>query len=163
MAASFPTSVRAFSTKVNVVDTIDASHPNTVQEEIIAIESVIGTDPATSTAPSSGGTFTSSITDFVTIKDRLANIETGIVADTHTQYVKIVGGSTITSSANSVVGLIVKGASGQSANLQEWKNNSNSVVGSITAAGDLTVTNVNADNVSAIAQSVVNHFLLGGM
>jgi hypothetical protein len=163
MAATFPTSVRSFSTKVNVVDTVDASHPNSVQEEVIAIESVLGTDPATSTAPSSSGTFTSSINDFVTIKARLANIETGIVADTHTQYVKIVGGSTITSSTNSVVGLIVKGASGQTANLQEWKNNTNSVVGSITAAGELTVTNVTANNISAIEQSVVSQLLFGGM
>jgi hypothetical protein len=103
MAASYPATIRAFTTKVNVVDLIDATDPNYLQEEVVAIETILGVTPSLSTAPSSGGTFTATATTFATVSARLANIETGIVADTHTQYLKKVDASVTTASTSSGV------------------------------------------------------------
>lgn len=49
-------------------------------------------------------------------------------------------GRTITADAAATKALIVKGASGQSANLQEWQNNGGSALAFITAGGNMTVT-----------------------
>ena len=160
MAASYPTSVRSFTTKVNVVDIIQAADPNSLQEEVIAVESVLGTSPSLATAAVESG-WANTATDYTTVKERLANIEKGIVADTHTQYVKKVGGSTITSSTNSVIGLVVKGAVSQSANLQEWQNSDGDVVAFVDALGNFTATNVTGGGSGA--DSVLTNFMLGGM
>lgn len=103
MPASYPSSIRVFSTKVNITDIVDASHPNSVQEEVVAIQTTLGVLPATSTTPSASGTFTATSTAYATLNQRLANIETGIVADTHTQYVKKVDGTVTTASTSSAV------------------------------------------------------------
>ena len=103
MVASYPSSVRVFTTKVNITEIIDASHPNEIQEEVVAIQTALGTVPATSTTPSSTGTFIATSTAFANLTARLANIETGIVADTHTQYIKRVNGTVTTASTSSGV------------------------------------------------------------
>lgn len=100
MPASYPSSVRVFSTKVNITDIVDASHPNTVQEEVVAIQTVLGTLPNVSTTPNPAGTFQATSTSFSTLNARLANIETGIVADTHTQYPKRENGTVTTASTS---------------------------------------------------------------
>lgn len=103
MVASYPSSIRVFTTKVNVTEIIDASHPNSVQEEVVAIQTALGTNPATSTTPSSSGTFIATSTAFNNVAARLANLEIGVVADTHTQYVKKVDGAVTTASTASGV------------------------------------------------------------
>lgn len=50
MPASFPTTVKTFTTKTNNVDTIDASHINDIQDEVNAVETLLGADSARSTA-----------------------------------------------------------------------------------------------------------------
>lgn len=155
MAASYPTSVRAFTSKVDVIDVIQAADPNSLQEEVVAIESAIGTSPATATAATASG-WANTATDYVTLTARLANIEKGIVADSHTQYVKNTGGSTINNSSSSIVGLTVKGASGQTARLQEWQNSSGTVLAYIDASGNLV-------SASQVVETYNNAFLLGGM
>lgn len=46
MAADFPTSVKTFTTKTNDVDTIDASHVNDLQDEVNAVETLLGASSA---------------------------------------------------------------------------------------------------------------------
>lgn len=46
MAASYPGSVKSFTTKTNYVDLVDASHVNDLQDEVVAIETELGTDVA---------------------------------------------------------------------------------------------------------------------
>jgi len=162
MTATYPASIVSYTTKVNVVDTIDASHPNLLQDEVIAIESILGVTPNLSTAPSSGGTFTATSTSFGTVSARLANIETGIVADTHIQYIKKAGdtGNIITAGAATTKPLILKGAASQSANLLEWQNSSGTVLsyidnlgnfsGGVTMA-DLTISNKTANYTLTLA------------
>lgn len=143
--AFYPNQVAVFTTKVNNTDTVDASHPNSIQSEVVATQSILGENPHISTTPSSSGTFTSVSTTFATLNARLENIETGIVADTHTQYLKKSGGGTITSSSSSAKPLIVKGASSQTANLQEWQNSSGTAVAYVDASGALVDSKMTAD------------------
>lgn len=42
MAADFPTTVKTFTAKANNVDTIDASHVNDLQDEVNAVETLLG-------------------------------------------------------------------------------------------------------------------------
>ena len=136
--ASYPSNIINFGPdKQNTVDLIIANDPNTLRAEVVAIESTIGTTPALSTAASSSSTWYNDGRDYSSITSRLANIEIGIVADTHTQYVKRVGGSTITPASSSTVGLTIAATSGQTADLQEWKDEAGNVVTYIDAAGIL--------------------------
>ena len=45
MSASYPSKVKSFPTRVNYTEVIDASHPNTLQEEVVAIETTLGVNP----------------------------------------------------------------------------------------------------------------------
>jgi hypothetical protein len=140
MAASYPSSVKVFTTKVNTTQVIDASHPNSVQEEVVAIENTLGVSPNTSTSPVSSGVFNGTSTAYADVSARLANIETGIVADSHGQYIRKTSDSinVITTGSAATKGLIVKGSAAQSANLQEWQNSSGTVVTAIGPTGALT-------------------------
>ncbi len=51
------------------------------------------------------------------------------------------GGATIHAAADDQVGLVIQGASGQTANLQEWQDDGGSVLAFVSAAGDLSVVN----------------------
>ena len=103
MAATYPASVRSFTTKVDVTGIVYAAHPNDLQDEVIAIESILGVTPSLSTTPNAGGSFTATATTFNSVSARLANIETGIVADVHTQYVNKTNGTVTTASTASAV------------------------------------------------------------
>jgi hypothetical protein len=161
MTAAYPASIASFSTKVNVIDSIDASHPNLLQDEVEAIETILGITPNISTTPSSGGTFNATSNPFLTVSARLANIETGIVSDTHTQYIKKAGdtGNIITAGAATTKPLILKGAASHSANLTEWQNSSGTVLSYIDNLGnfsggvtlqDLTISNKTANYTLAL-------------
>lgn len=138
--ATYPSQISSFPTHVNLIEIIDASHPNNIQTELVAVETTLGTNPATSTTPNPAGTFTSSSTAYTSIKDRLANIETGIVSDSHSQYIRkgADGSNIVTPNTNATKGLIIKGAASQSANLQEWQDSTGTVLFSVGATGDLT-------------------------
>lgn len=45
MTASYPGAVKAFTSKIDTVDTVWAEHVNSLQDEVTAIESVIGPNP----------------------------------------------------------------------------------------------------------------------
>ena len=53
----------------------------------------------------------------------------------------LLSNATFTSSGSSIVPVTVRGAASQAANLQEWKNNSNTTLASISASGGLTLNN----------------------
>lgn len=76
MTASYPTTVKSFTTKVDFTDTVLAAHVNSLQEEVVALQTEVGTDVAVG----SGwiGVFDSITTNWSTLKDRLANMEYGI-------------------------------------------------------------------------------------
>ena len=144
MAASYPSSVKVFPTHVNITEVIDAGHPNTIQDEVVAVEATLGVLPSLSSTPNPGDPFNSTSYLFSTVSDRIANIETGVVSDSHTQYIRKAGdtANVIEPALATTTGLVIKGAASQSANLLELKNNSDVVVAYIDASGNLTANNV---------------------
>lgn len=76
MAASYPGSVKSFSSKVDFSDTVLALHVNDLQDEVNSIEANLGTSIKTG----SGwvGSFDQITTTWNTLKDRIANIEYGL-------------------------------------------------------------------------------------
>jgi len=116
--ASYPSGIvttSTFTIKANTLDIIDASHPNLIQEEVIAIETALGTNPAQSTNGS--GTYVSAATPFGTVNARLNNHEIGIIGDVHTQYVKnsvvTAAGDLLLGTAASTLGRLAIGTNAQ--------------------------------------------------
>jgi len=132
VTTSYPASVKSFTTKVDFTDTVLAEHVNSLQNEVTALQENLGTFIKTG----SGwvGSFDLITTSWNTLKDRLANMEYGI-KDVYDDYTAKSGGSTITPSGTSVVGLNIKAATGQTANLFEVRNSSNTVVFSVDSSG----------------------------
>ena len=92
MAASYPSAtITTFKTHANVTELIDSSHPNSIQDEVIAIENTLGTNPQISTSPSPTGSFYNTSHTFSDVNARLGNLETMAVADAHTQYIRKTG------------------------------------------------------------------------
>lgn len=69
MAATYPNAIAVFSAKVDNTDVAYAAHINSLQEEVVALESVLGTLPAGNAG---------------TIKARIAAIESSLVPSNHT-------------------------------------------------------------------------------
>ena len=142
--ATYPSQLKTFQNKSNTTDIIDASHPNTIQDELAAVQSTLGTVPYRSTTPSPSGTFTATATDFDTVKARLANIELGIVTDTHSQYIrKTADNANVVTPVNATTkGFVIKAFTGQTANLQEWQAVA-TITNVVAAGGGVTFTAVN--------------------
>jgi hypothetical protein len=67
-----------------------------------------------------------------------SNGQINSITNTNPAAIQTVGGFTSNIGAATTVGLTVKGASGQSADLSEWKNNGGTVVGAIGSLGTAT-------------------------
>lgn len=147
MAASYPSAVRPFTTKTNILSVIDAADPNSLQEEVVAIETTLGVNPALSTSVLPTDSFLGASNQYSTVSLRLANIERGIVGDSHTQYVKKVGNETITNAVSSNVAITVRGAASQSANLTEWKTSAGTTVASVSASGRIVCSRFDAPEI----------------
>ena len=120
MAASYPTSIKTFATHVNITEVIDAAHPNTIQTEVTAIESVLGAgadDPRVSTAVTGASVWDPTSKTYGNVSKRLANIEKGVAGDSHTQYVKNstvrAKGDLLAGTAASTVTAVAVGVDGQ--------------------------------------------------
>ena len=76
MTATYPASIKSFSTKTDFIDTVLAEHVNTLQEEVNSIQTNLGT--LIKTGSGWIGSFDVITTNWNTLKDRLANIEYGL-------------------------------------------------------------------------------------
>ena len=110
MTASYPSSIRPFVPRVDLVDTVIADNVNSLQEEVKALETVLGAGAQSPLASTWSGTFTQPVT-WSTVYDRLANIEAGLVNGfSSAPYVYTSGGSTVTTTNNK--GLVLRVGSG---------------------------------------------------
>lgn len=76
MTATYPASIKSFTTKTDFIDTVLAEHVNTLQEEVNSIQANLGT--LIKTGSGWVGSFDVITTNWNTLKDRLANIEYGL-------------------------------------------------------------------------------------
>lgn len=119
MAASYPSSIHPYANKIDLVDVVLADNVNSLQDEVRAVETVLGSaaegqNPLVATY---AGSFTTATTTWSTVSARLRNIEAGLVGGVSSgPYVAVGGGSTITTATNK--GLVLKTGAG-SLNLLE--------------------------------------------
>lgn len=114
--ASFPTSNRTFTSKVDVTDTIFADHINVLQEEVRAISTSLNGEPVVTNVLTSTytGTFSTATTAWTNLSSRLLNIEAGLINGVpNAPYVRKVGGDTIEPPSGTVA-LAVKTTAGTS-------------------------------------------------
>ena len=142
--ATYPSQLKTFQNKSNTTDIIDASHPNTIQDELAAVQATLGTVPYRSTTQTPSATFISTATDFDTVTLRLANIEKGLVVDAHSQYIrKTADNANVVIPTNaSTKGFVIRAFANQTANLQEWQAVAN-ITNVVAAGGGVTFTAAN--------------------
>lgn len=132
---TYPNAIKIFDRKVDLQDLVVAQDVNQVYDEVEAIETQLGAGGViTSGTWGTSGSFTTNTTSWSGLNSRLQNIENGLYTS-FTFRVKTDGGSTITPSAASVVGLNIKATAGQTANLLEVRNASNAFALKVTSSG----------------------------
>jgi len=138
MAANYPLSIKVWEPVVNLQSLVVAEDVNTVYEEIESMQRQLGVGAGgltTSGEWGASGDFSSATTSWESLRTRIQNIENGVFFAASRR-----GGSVVTPSTASVVGLTVKAAASQTANLLEIRNASNQVVSSFNSSGNLIGT-----------------------
>jgi hypothetical protein len=139
MTATYPSSVRSYTSKIDLQDAIVATDINSAYEEIVAIENTLGSGILSSNW---SGTF-SQVTTSSSVNARLSNIERGIIGDTHSQYFKKTGDS-INIANPAANGFVLTGNVNQTANLayiRSYGTTGNNGIGLIVGAdGTCNVT-----------------------
>jgi hypothetical protein len=171
MVAQFPTGIRTFTNKVDLVDTVLADHINALQDEVRAMAIALSGNPSTNILTSSfSGTFTSATTSWTSIDERLNNIEAGLVSGTGTAspYVKKVGDAIQPPSGT--VGLVVKTTAGTSNNALGFNLDSAGLpkvgTANVLYVGSTEYSTLNTTANSALEQAEAvrfDPFLLAGM
>lgn len=159
MAASYPSSVRAYVARVDLVDTVIADNVNSLQEEVVAIETTLGSaasskNPLVSVFGSTAFTTTmngANNTAWSTVYDRLNNIENGLLNGVpNAPYVARTGGSVIATAG--IKGLVLQTVSG-SFNLLESYSSGNSLGFNLDSSG---IPKVGTANVLYVGSSDYN-------
>jgi len=173
MVAQYPSSVRSFTPKVDLVDTVFADHVNVLQDETRAVQVSLGTSLL---ASNYSGLFAQTAT-WPSLSARLANIEAGLVTGVvGAPYFKKTGDSI--APASGTVGLAAKTTAG-TANLIETRNAANTLrfnvdfdglpkvgAGEVLYVGGTAYTNLTTvvTAIETIAKgNRFNPFLLAGM
>lgn len=133
--ANYPSYPVTFAQKQDLVSLVAAGDVNVVYDEVTAIAGTLGIDPQKRTpAWNTTNAFTTNTT-FTSVDARIDNVENGTFI-VYQDYVSKSGGTTINpGTSTNVVNLTLKSASGQTANLLEVKDSSNSTVASINKDG----------------------------
>jgi hypothetical protein len=137
MAANYPNTIKVWTPVVNLQSLVVAEDVNTVYEELEAVQRQLGAagGVATSAVWGTSGDLNTSTTNWGSLRARLQNIENGVFFAVSRR-----GASVIQPSEVSRVGLTIRAATGQTANLFELRNASNQVVANWSAAGAFTGT-----------------------
>jgi len=124
MTARYPGLQPNFSPQVDGQDGVNAQDVNTLYEEVLAITTELGVDPAGSAA---------------TVDARIGAIETSLAGN----YVLTAGGSTVAPSSAATKGVTIRANASQTANLFEVTNNAaNNIYFAVSSAGSLTIPSI---------------------
>lgn len=137
MAVQFPGAIKTFTKKVDLQSLVVASDINEAYDEINAIETTLGTTPATSGTWGSGS-FSSATTAWSTVGARIQNIEHAAYYMNNQAVIKA-GGSQILPTDTSTVNLSLKAYTGQTANILEVRNSSNTLTARVSSAGEFII------------------------
>jgi len=170
--ASYPSTIASFTTKVDGVTTVIAADPNLIQDEVLAIESILGTNPNQSTLASVGAYTSNPIsTTFGSVTARIANIEAGLVSSittgaTNTSNITT-NTSNISTNTSNITSLTSRMTAAESVNTTQTSNistntsNITSLTSRMTAAeatlaGVATATNLTTLTNRVTAVEAVN-------
>lgn len=136
MPADYPGSVTSFTTRVDLTETIFASHINKLQDEVLAIETTLSgptsVDILSSTYDGTAHSFPTSAWGSVTA--RISNIERGLLNGVvGAPYVRKDLANTLSTSSG--VSLNIKQTSGNSSNLLEARDSSNNLSFKLNSVG----------------------------
>jgi hypothetical protein len=119
-------------------DKVVANDVNVIYTEVTTIEGQLGVGGVITSEWSTEGTSYSTQTSiWPSLKDRLKNIEEGVVKGLFTS-VKNTGGSTINSATSSTVGLIIKSATSNSVDLFRAVDVNDNVLARVNKDGKFT-------------------------
>jgi hypothetical protein len=135
MSSSFPNSIKiwspadtAFRYPQDLTTIVYARHITQVYDEVTSMQQELGAGGLKTSVLSNPGSFTSIDGNvWGSLRLRLNNMEQGVITGV-TRRVSTLGGSTVTPSTSSTVGVAIRAASGQTANLLEFRDSSNTVV-----------------------------------
>lgn len=133
--ALYPGSITSFTRKVDLTSLVLANDVNSVYDEVEQTQTYLGTNPQTVSTWSGTPDFTSPKA-WTNLGARISNIEVGLY-QAYNNRVNTAGGSTITSSGTTVVGLTIKPIASQSVNIVEVKDASNNNLVTIGTTGTL--------------------------
>jgi hypothetical protein len=85
---------------------------------------------------------TSFNSSLASINSTTFRVSSGVVFDVRSPLTNQSGAVTIAPNNSGIVGLLVKGAASQSANLQEWQNSAGTVLTSVSAAGGVSAASL---------------------
>jgi hypothetical protein len=145
---AYPGSLASFTTKVDLTDTVLATHVNSLQTEVVAVQTTLGSGILNTTAFSDGSIFSLS-GSFSSVNDRIANIERGLAKGTTLSAYLAKTGGTLTSTVSGNINLTLLSGGASNGNLLETKNLSGTVGFLVTSAGEAKV------NVSGTSYSVL--------
>ena len=141
MPASYPSAIKVWSPTdpgfeypEDLRTVVYARHVVTIYDEVTAIQQQLGAGGVATSGTWGSAAFTSETTAWGSLRSRLQNIENGVFTSINNR-VSTVGGSVVVPSASSVVGITVRAAAGQTANLLEFRNSSNQVRTRVEADG----------------------------
>jgi hypothetical protein len=135
MPAVYPSAIKTFTRRRDLLDVILAADVNQVYDEVTEMQTVMGTFITARAASWSSGTFATA-TSWDTLKARIENIEAGVYA-AFTNRIQASGGSTITPSSTSTIGIILQAIASQTSDLLQAKTSGGTTVARIDKDGVL--------------------------
>lgn len=152
MPASYPGALKTSfgNPRVDLQSVVVANDVNPVYEEIVAIEKHLGIDINKRLQNWGASAYSTTSTTWTDLRTRLENAENGVYTS-----IQSTGGGVITNGTSSAgtsvtaATLTLKKASGQSSNLLEFKDDSNTVVAYVTGAGLLQAQTIDGGNASS--------------
>lgn len=159
MTAVYPGSIKAFNRRRDLLDIIQAVDINQTYDEITAMQTTLGTTLLSKVESQwTSGVFSAG-TSWATFRERVENIESGVYTAVNAR-VNTTGGSTITPSTASTVGLVLQAASSQTADLLQLKTASGTTVTKVDKDGVLKVGNNTVATVSG-SETLTNKTING--
>lgn len=135
MSAVYPSAIKTFSRRRDLLDIIQAVDINQVYDEVTSVQTYLGTFLTSKPAAWGSESFTTP-SSWPTLRERIENIEAGVYAAINNR-VQSSGGSTITPSSTSTVGIILQAISSQTSDLLQAKTSGGTTVARIDKDGVL--------------------------
>lgn len=158
MPAVYPSGIKTFTRRRDLLDVILAADVNQIYDEVTEMQTVMGTFITAKPAGWTGGSFTTA-TSWSTLKARIENIEAGVYTS-FINRVQSTGGSTITPGTTSTVGLVLQAINSQTSDLLQAKNTSGANVTRIDSTGTLRIGN-NAVATTSGTETLTNKTISG--